>query len=140
VLGREVEDDAMVALAQEGFAGCLGGEQAGLAFDAEVVGKAAVPCNQPNDGLGEVGIEIVADDIPSCIGCGTAQQAVEKAGKILFGASVADDARDLAGGDIEAGNQGLSAVLKSAPPSAATSSEPGHVVSLRRQSRAGSND
>jgi hypothetical protein len=74
VLGREVEDDAMVALAQEGLAGCLGGEQVGLAFDAEVVGKAAVPCNQPNDGLGEVGI-----DIPSCIGCGAAQQAVEKA-------------------------------------------------------------
>jgi hypothetical protein len=44
------------------------------------------------------------------MGCGAAQQAVEKSRKILFGARVADHARDLAGGDIEAGDQGLGAV------------------------------
>src|ERR1700724_661925 len=36
MLGREVEDDAMVSLAQKRFAGCLGSKHAGLAFDAEV--------------------------------------------------------------------------------------------------------
>jgi hypothetical protein len=41
VLGREVEDDAMVSRAQKRFAGCLGSKHAGLTFDAEVAVEAA---------------------------------------------------------------------------------------------------
>ena len=33
MLGREVEDDAMVPLAQKRFAGCFEGKYSGLAFD-----------------------------------------------------------------------------------------------------------
>ena len=110
MLGREVEDNAMIVLAQKAFAGCLGSKHAGLALDPEVIVEAAMLRNQSNDGLGEVDVEIVADDIPPCIGCGAAQQAVEKSRKILFRAGVADHARDLAGGDIETGDQGLGAM------------------------------
>jgi hypothetical protein len=35
VLGREVEDDAMVPLAQKRFAGCFEGKYSGLAFDPD---------------------------------------------------------------------------------------------------------
>jgi hypothetical protein len=61
VLGREVEDDAMVSLAQKRFAGCLGSEHAGLTFDAEVAVEAAMLRNKANDGLGEMDVEVVAD-------------------------------------------------------------------------------
>jgi hypothetical protein len=56
-----------------------------------------------------VDVEVVADDIPPCIGCSAAQQTVEKSRKIPLGAGVAHDACDLAG-DIETGNQCLRAV------------------------------
>src|SRR6185503_12491126 len=42
VPGREVEGDAMLGLTQEGSAGELGSEHAGLALDAELVLEAAV--------------------------------------------------------------------------------------------------
>ena len=44
------------------------------------------------------------------LGAALAQQAAEKARKILFGPGIADHAFDLAGGDIEGRDQGLSAV------------------------------
>src|SRR3984893_2095114 len=100
----------IVFLTQKRFAGCFGSEHAGLAFDAKVVVEAAMLCNQANDRLREVDVEVVADNIPPCDGGGAAQQAVEKARKILRGAPVADHAADLAGGPIETGNQGLRAV------------------------------
>jgi len=110
MLGREVEDDAMVSLAQKRFAGCLGSKHAGLAFDAEVAVEAAMLRNEANDGLGEVDVEVVADDIPPCVGGGAAQQAVEEMCEILFGPRVADHPGDFADRDIESGDQGLRAV------------------------------
>src|SRR5580700_10017251 len=86
----------MVFLAQKRFAGCLGSEHAGLAFGAEVAVEAAMLRNQANDGLGEVGVEVVADDVPPCVGGGAAQHIVEKTCKILLGPPVADHACDLA--------------------------------------------
>src|ERR1700683_4696661 len=77
LLGREVEDDAMVSLAQKRFAGCLGSEHAGLTFDAEVAVEAAMLRNKANDGLGEMDVEVVAGDIPPCVGGGAAQQCRE---------------------------------------------------------------
>src|SRR6266481_2178597 len=110
MLGREVEDDAMVSLAQKRFAGCLGSKHAGLAFDAEFAVEAAMLRNEADDGLGEVDVEVVADDIPPCVGGGAAQQGVEKTRKILFGPGVADHPGDFADRDIESGDQGLRAV------------------------------
>src|SRR5205085_6026028 len=110
VSGREVEGDAMLGLTQEGGAGDLGSEHAGFAFDAELVLEPAVASHEPHDRLGEVDIEIVADDIPPDVGGGAAQQAAEKARKILFSSGVADHTFDLAGGNVEGRNQGLSAM------------------------------
>jgi hypothetical protein len=39
--GREVENDAMIRLAEERLTGRLGGEHAGFAFDAQLVLEAA---------------------------------------------------------------------------------------------------
>ena len=110
MFGREVEGDAMVWLAQERLTGGLGSKHTGLAFDAEVALEAAVVGNEADDGLGEVDVEIVADDVPPGVAGGAAQQIVEKSRKILLCAGIADHAFDLAGGNIEGGDQGLSAV------------------------------
>ena len=100
MLGREVEGDAMFGLAQERLAGGLGGEHARLAFDAELALESAVAGNQTNDGLGEVDVEIVADNIPPGVRSSAAQQAAEKSREILLRPSVADHPLDLAGGDV----------------------------------------
>src|ERR1700676_312643 len=100
----------MVSLAQKRFAGCLGSEHAGLAFDAEVAVEAAMLRNKANDGLGEMDVEVVADDIPPCVGGDAAQQGVEKTCKVLLGPGVADHPGDFADRDIETGDQGLRAV------------------------------
>src|SRR3979490_1444735 len=110
MLGREVEGDAMVRLAQECFTGDLGSKHTGLAFDAEVALEAAAAGNEADDGLGEVDVEIVADDVPPGVAGSAAQQGVEKSCKIPFSTGFADHALDLAGGNIEGGDQGLSAV------------------------------
>src|SRR6516165_2334923 len=83
----------MVSLAQKCFAGCLGSEHAGLTFDAEVAIEAAMLRNEANDGLGEMDVEVVANDIPPCVGGGAAQQGVEKTSKVLLGPGVADHPR-----------------------------------------------
>src|SRR6202030_2939075 len=100
----------MVSLAQKRFAGCLGSKHAGLTFDSEVAVEAAMLRNKANDGLGEMDVEVVADDIPPCVGGGAAQQGVEKTCKVLLGPGVADYGGDFADGDIETGDQGLRAV------------------------------
>ena len=108
----------MVGLAQERLAGGLGREHARLAFDAELALETAVAGNEANDGLGEVDVEIVADDVPASVGSVAAEHAAEKSREILFGPGIADHAFDLAGGDVESGDQGLSAmaaVLELAP-------------------------
>ena len=118
MLGREVEGDAVVGLAQEGLAGGLGREHARLAFEAELALETAVARNQANDGLGEVDVEIVADDVPAGIGGNAAQQVAEKPCEVVLRPGIADHAFDLAGGDVEGGDQGLSAmaaVLELAP-------------------------
>ena len=66
--------------------------------------------HETDDGLGEVDIEIVADDIPPDVAGGARQQAAEKARKILFGPGIADHPFDLAGGNVEGRNQSLSTV------------------------------
>jgi hypothetical protein len=60
VLGREVEGDVMLRLAQECLTGCFGGQYAGLAFDAEVAFEAAV-AGQRGGRRTRRDVEIVAD-------------------------------------------------------------------------------
>src|SRR5271156_2954423 len=131
VLGREVENDSMVFLAQKRFAGCLGRKDPGLALDAEVAVEGTMLRNEANNRLGEMDVEVVADDIPPCVGCGAAQQIVEETRKILLGAGIADHSADLAGGDIESSDQGLRAVA------AILELAPLDLAGLHRQSRRG---
>src|SRR6202040_3126132 len=102
----------MVSLAQKRFAGCLGSKHAGLTFDAEVAVEAAMLRNKANDGLGEMDVEVVADDIPPRVDGGAVhnQQGVEKTCKVLLGPGVADHPGDYADRDSETGDQGLCAV------------------------------
>ena len=69
-----------------------------------------MPRNKANDGLGEMDVKVVANDVPPCVGGGAAQQGVEKTGKVLLGPGVADHPDDFADRDIETGDQGLRAV------------------------------
>src|SRR3984957_20422439 len=94
----------MVRLAQKGLAGCLGGEDAGLALEA------ATARNEANDGLGEVDVEIVADDIPPGVGGGAAQYPAEKSREILLSPRVADRPFDFSCDNVESRDQGLSAM------------------------------
>src|ERR1700730_1386865 len=80
------------------------------AVDAELALETAGARNKANDGLGEVDVEIVADDVPPSVGGGAVQQAAEKSGEILLSPGIADHAFDLAGGNVEGRDQGLSAV------------------------------
>src|SRR5262245_39300516 len=100
----------MPGLTQEGGAGDLGGEHAGLALDAELVGEPALACHEPHHRLRQMDVEIVADDIPANVAGGALEQAAQKARKILFSAGIAEHAFDLAGGHVEGRNQGLRAV------------------------------
>ena len=55
-------------------------------------------------------VEVIANDIPPCVGGGAAQQGVEKPSKVLLGPGIADHPGDFADRDIETGDQGLRAV------------------------------
>src|SRR3974390_1808545 len=110
MLGREVEGDAMLRVAQERFPCCLGCEQARSSFDAEFDLEAAGAGNEANDGLREVDVEIIADDVPLCGRSGTVEQAAQKPCEILFSPGVANNALNLSGSDVESGDQGLSAM------------------------------
>src|ERR1700737_760313 len=100
----------MVWLAQKRHTGGLGRQHARPAFDAELALETAGARNKANDGLGEVDVEIVADDVPPSVGDGAVQQAAEKSREILLSPGIADHALDLAGGNVEGRDQGLSAV------------------------------
>src|SRR5271154_2188177 len=63
-----------------------------------------MPRNKANDGLGEMDVEVVANDIPPCVGGGAGQQAVEKTSKVLLGAGAADQ-----------GLRAVAAILEFAP-------------------------
>src|ERR1700758_3616926 len=100
----------MVWLAQEFRTGGPGREHTRPAFNAELALETAGARNEANDRLGEVDIEIVAHDVPPSIGGGAVEQFTEKSCEILLSPGIADSAFDLAGGDVEGRNQGLSAV------------------------------
>src|ERR1043166_6428815 len=119
----------MFRVAQECFTRPLASEHTRFAFDAEVDLEAAGAGNEADDGLGEVNVEIVADDVPSRVGSGAAEQVAEKSREILFGPGIADHTLDLAGSDVEGGDQGLSAV------SAVLELAPFHLAGHHRQTR-----
>src|SRR4030088_2987553 len=95
---------------QELFARLLGREHAAFALDAQSALDAAGACNQANHRFGEVDVEVVADDVPARVGGGAVKQVAEKSREVLLAAGISDHALDLAGGDVEGGDQRLSAV------------------------------
>jgi hypothetical protein len=105
-----VEGDAVACVAQEGFAAGLGLEDAALAFLAEVLVDAATLGDQPDHAFGEMSVEVVGDDLPLGLCRCAGDQGFQEGGVVFFGAPGADRARDLAGGDIEGGDQALGAV------------------------------
>jgi hypothetical protein len=101
---------AMLWIAQECLAGRFGSKHAGLALDPEIAADPAGARDEPHDRLGAVNIEVIANDVPPHMSGGAVQQVTEKASEILLGPGVADDPFDLAGGNVEGSDQGLSAV------------------------------
>ena len=65
VLGRVVEDDAVGRVVQEGGAGGLGAEDAGLALDAQVVGDPRELSDPLHQRGGLVRVQVVGDDMPA---------------------------------------------------------------------------
>ena len=86
MLGGEVEDDAMVSVAQKCFV---------VALEASTPDLPLMPRSPSR---------------PQCRATTAAQQGVEKTSKVLLGPGVADHPGDFAGRDIETGDQGLRAV------------------------------
>ena len=62
---------------------------------------------EPHDGFRHVGVEVVADDAPAHGRCRRGEERFEEGGEVGFGAGVGDAAADLAGGDVEMGDQRL---------------------------------
>jgi hypothetical protein len=61
VLGCEVEGYTMLVVAQERLTGGFGSKHARLALGPKVATDPAVACDEPNDRLGEMDIETVAN-------------------------------------------------------------------------------
>ena len=102
--GREVESNPMIRVAQKCSASRLRSQNAGSAFDPEVIFNPAESGDQANDRFREMNVEIVTDDVPARCGSGAAQQAPEEPRKILFCSGIADHSLDIASGDIERGD------------------------------------
>ena len=100
VLGREVEGNAMTDIAQECLAGRHRLEDAGFPLLAEVFIDAAELCDQTDHSFGDVGIEIVADHLPSSRRC-RGEQRLQERHEIRLGASIPDGAADVKATDDE---------------------------------------
>src|SRR5260370_5336087 len=100
----------MLRVAQKCFSGRFGCEHAGLSFDAKLELEAGDTGKEADDGFRKVDVEIVADTVQLCGGTGAVEQVTEKPREILFRPGIACDAFDPASGDVERGDQGLSAV------------------------------
>ena len=72
-----------------------------------IVMLAAVAGNQTHDTLGDVGVKVVANDAPFLVRRAAAEDGVEEGDEVLFGAPFADNALELASGDVKGGNEGL---------------------------------
>jgi len=105
-----VEGDAVAVVAQERLAAGLGLEDAALAFLAEVLVEATLSRDQPDQAFGEMGVEVVRDQLPRGLGRFVFDHHLHEGDEVLFGAPGANLADDLAGGDIEAGDQALGAM------------------------------
>ena len=110
VLGGEMEGDPVALVAQEGLAAGARFEDAALALFPEIAFDCAVAGDQTHDALGEVDVEVVANDAPLLIRRSLAEAGVEEGCEVGFSAAFADRALERAGGDIEGGDERLRAV------------------------------
>ncbi len=74
---------------------------AALGLLAEVFVDAAVLGDQPDRAFGEMGVEVIGDELPLGLSRLACDQGFQEGGEVFFGAPGADPARDLAGGDID---------------------------------------
>lgn len=110
MLGGVDEPDAVGLVLQERLAGSHVAQDAGLAFPAQVVRDAAQFGDQLDQPGGLVGVELIHDEHPSRAGIG-GDGGADVADEIRLGAGFPDRGADeLAGGDLEVGDQGLGPV------------------------------
>jgi hypothetical protein len=126
MLGGEVEDDAVLGIAQKRLPARHRLQDAALALDPEILLQAAVARDQPDHAFREVDVEVVADEVPADVPGRAREQLIEEAGEVLLGAALADGALHAPGGDVEAGDQGLG------PMAAVLELLPLHVARLER--------
>ena len=101
----------MALIAQEGLPARLSRQDAVVPFAAERgFIDAALARHQPHDAFRHVGVEIIADDAPAHARPRRGEELFEEGREVGFGAGVGDGAADLAGDDVEAGDQGLRAM------------------------------
>jgi hypothetical protein len=95
MLGGEVEDEAVTGIAQKRFSTGNGLQDAALALHPQILLQTTVARYEPNHALGEVDIEVVADDVPADVPGRAREQILKKAGEVLLGATLADGAVNL---------------------------------------------
>lgn len=106
----EVESDAVSAIPQEGLPRGHVFQMPRFSLLAEILFDAAQPGREADDAFGQMGVEVVADDLPACGVLVGGEQCVKERHEIGFGAGVANPTLDGAGGDIEGGDQSLGSV------------------------------
>src|SRR5271169_223377 len=84
VFWGEVEADLVRAVAQECFPRGLVLEMAGFAFLAQLFIDAAQPGNKTDRPLGQMSVEVVANDLPPCRGLIGSEQRFEVSHEALF--------------------------------------------------------
>lgn len=106
-----MEDDPVGRVAQEGGAGGLRAEDAGLALDAQVVGDAG-ELGDPRDERGRlVRVQVVGDDVPAARGRVGCDDALEMGQEVGFGPGRADGrGDDPAADDVAREDEGAGAV------------------------------
>lgn len=107
VARREVEGDAVSGIAEKGFTGFHGVQDASFSLQPEVLLDTIVFGNQSDDAFGQVGVQVVRDDFPFCTGWLAGDQALEECGVVLLCAPRANPAQNPSRGNIEGGDQGL---------------------------------
>ncbi len=107
---REVEGNPVALIAEKGLTGFHRLQDATFAFDPEIVIDPAMPGNNSDDVLRQVGVQVIGDDFPFCRGRFAGNEVIEESREVVLRAAGPDPARYLSCGHIEGGDQGLRAM------------------------------
>jgi hypothetical protein len=109
MFGRVDEPDAVTDILQKGHPAGLALQNAGAPLFVQIVGDPTLLGHEPHQGLELVGVELIAYKEPGTVRV-SGQGGFDVLDEIGFGAAIPNTARDLAGGHVEAGDEGLSPV------------------------------